>query len=280
MLLSGSVVAQIQEGQKLIGIRIWTPQEMRFRIQQLKRLPLRTQAGHYISLQRVASIETQIGQAQISRENLKPMIALKARIEKRDLGSTMKDVQAAMQKLNLPIGMYVEYGGLYKEQQKSFYDLSIVFISAVFLVAVLLLFLYENVSIVISILLTTLLSIAGVFLGLWITGTELNISSMMGMTMIIGMITEIAIFYFAELNSYPIRGVNQLISAGTMRMRPILMTTIIAILALMPLALGIGIGSTMQQPLAIAIISGLIFAIPLVLCFMPALYLALSIKTN
>jgi multidrug efflux pump subunit AcrB len=98
---------------------------------------------------------------------------------------------------------------------------------------------------------------------------------MMGMTMIIGIVTEIAIFYFAELSSHSEHNIGNLIKSGIMRMRPILMTSIIAILALSPLALGIGTGASMQQPLAIAIIFGLIFAVPFVLLLMPALYLIL-----
>jgi multidrug efflux pump subunit AcrB len=194
------------------------------------------------------------------------------------MGSTMLDVKAMMHHIKLPSALYFEYGGLYQEQQKSFFDLTLVFVSALFLVVLLLLFLYEDLRIVFSILLTTLFSLPGIFLGLWLTGTELNISAMMGMTMIIGMVTEIAVFYFAELTSYSRHGKKELIASGVMRMRPILMTTIIAILALMPLALGIGTGSTMQKPLAIAIISGLLFAVPLVLLVMPVFYYLLLPK--
>ncbi len=277
-MLMGNVVGQVQSSEKLVGIRVWTAKDLHQRIKQLQRLPLRTATGHYISLYRVATISIDEGQAQITRENQKTMIAVKARIDGRDMGSTMHDVKAMMQKIKLHPSIYFEYGGLYQEQQKSFFDLSIVFISALLLVMLLLLYLYENLYIVFSILITTLLSLSGVFLGLWLTGTELNISAMMGMTMIIGMVTEIAVFYFAELTSYPQHGKKELIASGLMRMRPILMTTIIAILALMPLALGIGTGSTMQQPLAIAIISGLLFAIPLVLLVMPIFYYQLWSK--
>jgi multidrug efflux pump subunit AcrB len=122
------------------------------------------------------------------------------------------------------------------------------------------------------VLMTTLLSLSGVFLGLWITNTELNISALMGTTMIVGIVTELAIFYFSELTSYPAQESTELITAGIKRLRPILMTTSIAILALMPLALGLGVGAKMQQPLAIAIISGLITAVPLVLIVMPNTY--------
>jgi len=277
--LMGTVVSQVQMGEKIIGIRVWSPEALRNQIQDLNLLPLRTVDGHYISLQRIATISTQQGQAQVTRENLKPMVAVTARIEGRDMGSTMNDIKQVMNKISLPSGVYIQYGGLYQEQQKSFYQMLIVFMSAVLLVAVLLLYLYENILIVLSILFTTLLSLSGVFLGLWLTGTELNISSMMGMTMIIGIVTEIAIFYFAELNSHSQHTKKNLITSGIMRMRPILMTSIIAILALSPLALGIGVGASMQQPLAIAIIFGLIFAVPFVLLLMPALYLLL-IKIN
>jgi CzcA family heavy metal efflux pump len=270
--LTGNVISWMQSGERLIGIRILTPPTLHERFQQLKILPLRNAAGHMISLQRIASITIEHGQAQMARENLKPMIAVTARIEGRDLGSTMIDVKNAIHKITLPSSLYIEYGGLYQEQQKSFYDLMIVFISAVLLVTVLLLFLYENFYITACILITTLLSFSGTFLGLWLTHTELNISSMMGMTMVVGIVTEIAIFYFCELNTYPGKSKEELITAGVMRMRPILMTSIIAVLALMPLALGIGTGAAMQQPLAIAIISGIIFAVPLVLLIMPTLY--------
>ncbi len=278
--LIGNVISQIQSGEKVIGIRVWTPSTLRDRLQKLKILPLRTADGYYISLQRVADITIQRGQAEITRENLKPMIAVTARIEGRDMGSTMHEIQSKMNDIHLPPDVYIQYGGLYKEQQNSFYQMLIVFISAVLLVTVLLLYLYENIYIVLSILCTTLLSLPGVFLGLWITDTELNISSMMGMTMIIGIVTEIAIFYFAELRAHHHHNNSTIITSGIMRMRPILMTSIIAILALFPLALSIGAGSGMQQPLAIAIISGLILAVPLVLIVMPALYFLLIKSHN
>jgi multidrug efflux pump subunit AcrB len=119
-----------------------------------------------------------------------------------------------------------------------------------------------------------LLSISAVFIGLWATGIELNISAMMGMTMIVGIVTEVAIFYFSELQSLPagMARVEALIEAGKNRMRPIAMTTLAAILTLLPLALAIGQGSAMQQPLAIAIISGLVVQLPLVLLVMPVLF--------
>lgn len=277
--ITGNVVSQVQSGQKMIGIRVMTPGDLHSRIKQLNQLLIHIPNGGNIVLNQIASLSIQGGQYTMTREDLKPMLAVTARIEDRDLGSTMRDVQQSMQKLVLPVGTYIKYGGLYQEQKKSFAQLLDVFIGAVLLVGTLLLFLYRNIYIVLSVLMTALLSLTGVFIGLWLTGTELNISAIMGMVMIVGMVTETAIFYFAELNTYPEHDIKHLITAGVKRTRPILMTSIIAILTLLPLALAIGAGSTMQQPLAIAIISGLTLGIPLILFVMPAIYLSL-IKTH
>jgi multidrug efflux pump subunit AcrB len=140
-------------------------------------------------------------------------------------------------------------------------------------VFLLLLFLYERFRTAVSMLATTLLALSAVTIGLWLTNTELNISSMMGMTMIVGIATEVAIFYVSELVSLPedLAPHEALVRAGLNRMRPIAMTTFAAILALLPLGLGIGAGSAMQQPLAIAIISGLTLQMPLVLIVLPVL---------
>jgi multidrug efflux pump subunit AcrB len=191
------------------------------------------------------------------------------------MGSTIADIKRVMDAPNmLPHGVYYELGGLYQQQQIAFKGLMAVFAAAVALVFLLLLFLYERFQIALSIMAIPLLSISAVFIGLWATGIELNISAMMGMTMIVGIVTEVAIFYFSELQSLPVDMVRieALIEAGKNRMRPIAMTTLAAILTLLPLALAIGQGSAMQQPLAIAIISGLVVQLPLVLLVMPVLF--------
>jgi multidrug efflux pump subunit AcrB len=148
-----------------------------------------------------------------------------------------------------------------------------VFAAAVVLVFVTLLVLYEQFRIAIAIVATTLLVAGGVFIGLWLTGTEVNISSLMGVTMIVGIVTEVAILYAAELEALLRTSPAEvaLVSAGQNRLRPIAMTTLAAVLALSPLALGIGQGSAMQQPLAIAIIVGLILKLPIVLFVLPML---------
>lgn len=277
--IAGKYVNNVLSKDKVIPIRIMAEDNLHSTVEQLNNIMLSGSVGKYTTLEQISSIQVQTNQTQQIRENLKPMIAVTARISGRGLGSTMEEIKGIMKKTNLPSGVYVQYGGIYQEQQKSFKDLILVFVSAEFLVILLLLIIYENISIVLSILIMTLLTLPGMFLGLFLTKTELNISSMMGMTMVIGMVTEIAIFYFSELNLLPNQDQKHLIHVGVMRMRPILMTSIIAILALLPLAVGFGVGSEMQQPLAITIISGLIIAVPLILIVMPSIYLVLQKKT-
>ncbi|MBI3343787.1 MAG: efflux RND transporter permease subunit [Gammaproteobacteria bacterium] len=273
--LAGQVTTQIRKGVKMIGVRVWVPEQLRSTENDLGQLLLRAPDGHLFPLKRVARISTISGQPQIGRENFKRMVAVTARISGRDMGSTIADVKQVMDAPNmLPQGVYYELGGLYQQQQIAFKGLIAVFAAAVALVFLLLLFLYERFQIALSIMAIPLLSISAVFVGLRATGIELNISAMMGMTMIVGIVTEVAIFYFSELQSLPAGMVRTeaLIVAGKNRMRPIAMTTLAAILTLLPLALAIGQGSAMQQPLAIAIISGLVVQLPLVLLAMPVLF--------
>ncbi|MHB8167373.1 MAG: efflux RND transporter permease subunit, partial [Sulfuricella sp.] len=281
--LAGQVTTQIREGVKMVGVRVWIPKQLRSSENDLGQLLLRAPDGHIFPLKRVARITAISGQPQISRENFKRMDAVTARISGRDMGSTIRDVKSVMDAPNmLPQGVYYELGGLYQQQQIAFKGLMTVFAAAVALVFLLLLFLYERFQIAFSILAIPLLSISAVFIGLWATGIELNISAMMGMTMIVGIVTEVAIFYFSEYQSLPadMARIEALIEAGKNRMRPIAMTTLAAILTLLPLALAIGQGSAMQQPLAIAIISGLVVQLPLVLLVMPVLFSVLERKTR
>ncbi len=273
--LSGVVTTQMQEGPKLVGVRVWIPKNQRAIVPDVGKLLIRAPDGHVFPLKRVASIVPVSGQPQITRENLKRMVAVTGRISGRSLGPVISDIQRVMATPNLlPKGMYFELGGLYKQQQIAFRGLMAVFAAAIGLVFLLLLFLYESFRMALAILAIPLLAVSAVFTGLWATGIELNISAMMGMTMIVGIVTEVAIFYFSEyrdlIRDLPFH--QALIEAGKNRMRPIAMTTFAAILTLLPLALAIGQGSAMQQPLAVAIIAGLAVQLPLVLVVMPVLY--------
>jgi CzcA family heavy metal efflux pump len=274
-LLGGNVTTEIQSGPKMVGVRVWIPNDMRDTDSKVGNLQLQAPDGHLFPLRRVADVVAVSGQPQINRDNLKRMVAVTARISGRDMGSAIRDVKQVMDAPGmLPAGIYYELGGLYQQQQHAFRGLLIVLAAAVALVFLLLLFLYERFRISLSIMAIPVMSLSAVFIALWATGIELNISSMMGMTMIVGIVTEVAIFYFSEyqalVETMPRHAA--LIQAGKNRMRPIAMTTLAAILTLLPLALAIGQGSAMQQPLAVAIIAGLAAQFPLVLLIMPVLF--------
>jgi CzcA family heavy metal efflux pump len=269
--LSGTVTSKILHDPKLVAVRLWTPNSDRASDRDLANLLLPAPDGHLFPLKRVATFETVSGQPQITREDSRRMVAVTARISGRDLGSTVHDVQRVLNKPGLlPANVPYTLGGLYEQQQIAFQGLTIILIAAIILVLLLLLFLYESYRVALAMLITTLLAVAGVYIGLWVTGTEINITSRMGMTMIVGIVTEVAIFYYSEFQETGDRE-DRFIAAGINRMRPIAMTTFAAILALLPLALGIGEGSAMLKPLAIAIISGLVFQLPLVLLVFPCL---------
>ncbi|WP_298439812.1 efflux RND transporter permease subunit, partial [Geobacter sp.] len=273
--LSGVVTTEVQEGIKMVGVRVWIPPEKRATEPDVGSFLLRAPDGHLFPLRRVATVTSVTGQPEITSENLKPMVAVTGRISGRDMGSAVREVRRALGQAGLiPRGVYFELGGMYRQQQIAFRGLIGVFVAALALVFLLLLFLYERFRIVLAIAVIPLLSLSAVFVGLWVTGTELNISAMMGMTMIVGIVTEVAIFYFSEYRELAATAepLAALVEAGKNRMRPIVMTTVVAVLTLLPLALAIGQGSAMQQPLAIAIISGLLIQVPLVLIVLPGIF--------
>lgn len=274
--MGADVVTQVQRGGTLAGVRVMADPASRNRVETLSAFDLKAPDGHTVPLADIAQVTVEPGQQQITREELQPFVDVTGRLEGRDLGSTMSDIRKVVGALPLSDGIRVEYGGLYAEQQRSFAGLAAVFVAALMLVALLLLFLFERWAVTASILGVVMLSAAAVFAGLWVTGTELNISALMGLTMVVGIIAELAIFYFAELPGDTEVHRGTLLAAGRARLRPIVMSAVIAVLALLPLALGLGEGSALQKPLAIAIISGLIAGAPLVLLVLPALFAVLS----
>jgi len=272
--LAGAVATQMPQADKQIGVRVWLPPGERRFDDQLPDLPIRAPDGHVFALSRVATVSPAPGQAEITRENLQRMIPITARLQGTSLGTAVAAVQAVLAQPGMvPAGVRYELGGLYQQQQIAFAGLARVFVAALIAEFVLLLFLYERFWIPVIVLGASALSTTAVFAGLWLTGIELNITAIMGMTMIIGIGTEMAIFLVSEYvdlsREMPPR--EALLEAARNRFRPIAMTTLAAILTLLPLALAIGAGSAMQQPLAIAIISGLIVEFPLVLLAMPVL---------
>ncbi|MGE3692583.1 MAG: efflux RND transporter permease subunit [Novosphingobium sp.] len=270
-LITGAIATQIRSGEQLISVRVRAPEDLRRRVTEIGNLTVRSASGSAVPVREIATISIIAGQKQLSREDLSPFVAVTARLEGTDLGTAMREVQATVAGLKLPPSIRVDYGGLYAEQKKSFADLAMVFAAAVLLVALLLTYLFERPTFTLSALTTLALSAASVMTGLWLTGTELDISALMGLTMVVGMVTELIIFLLAELKPGEAVTPEALRLAGHHRLRPILMSALIAILTLAPLALGISRGAGLQKPLATAIIFGLTAAVPLVLIFMPAM---------
>jgi Cu/Ag efflux pump CusA len=222
----------------------------------------------------VADVSITPGIAEITRENLQPVAIITARLNKRDLGSVMKDIQKRLLKtISLPQGYYISYGGTYAQQKKSFNELLLILITSGLLVFTIMLFLFRDYKAASLILLIAILGVTGGFLALFFTKTPLNVGSYTGIIMIVGIIGENAIFTFQQyLTARKTMTVDESLTfAISTRLRPKLMTAFGAIIALSPLALGIGTGSQMHQPLAIAVIGGFITALPLLLVVLPSM---------
>ena len=272
--LTGAVATSLPQANKVVDVRVRLPNATTLTQDELAKLPIRAADGHIFPLSRVADISVVTGQPQISRENLEPMVAVTGRIVGRGLGAAIGDVTKALGKPGvLAPGIRYELGGLYQQQQIAFAGLAKVFAAAIIAEFVLLLILYRRFALPFIIIGCSLLSTTAVFIGLWLTGVDLNITALMGMTMIIGIGTEMAIFYISEYEelAHVMPRAEAAREASRNRLRPITMTTLAAILTLLPLALAIGQGSGIQQPLAIAIIAGLLLQYPLVLLAMPIL---------
>lgn len=220
------------------------------------------------------------GEIEQKRENLKSDITLTARLDQRDLGTTVADLQQRLNKsLHLPQGYTLQFGGSYAQQQQSFQELAMILGLAALLVFTVLLFLIRKWVMSAGILILAVMGLCGSLIALGITNTPLNVSSYTGMIMVVGIIAENAIF---TLNQYDMNrkaggSVSEAVDyAIALRIRPKLMTAISAILALMPLALGFGLGAQMQQPLAIAVIGGFCVALPLLLVVLPTIMLKVN----
>lgn len=272
--LTGALATTLPQPAKAVNVRVRLPDATTISQTRLADLPIRAADGHVFPLSRVASVTPEAGQPQISRENLEPMVAVTGRIQGRGIGAAVGDVIAALDKPGtLGPGVRYELGGLYQQQQIAFAGLVRVFGAALVAEFLLLLVLYRRLMLPVIVIGCSLLSTSAVFTALWLCGVDLNITALMGMTMIIGIGTEMAIFYVSEFEAMvrhmpPAQAARE---ASRHRLRPITMTTLAAILTLLPLAMAIGQGSGIQQPLAIAIIAGLLLQYPLVLVAMPVL---------
>lgn len=272
--LEGKVIGGVLERQQMTDVRMIYPNPLQSTLEKIKNTDVFLPDGRLTPVHKLANIQIEKGVAEIQRENLQSMSVVTARLNNRSLGNVVRDIKTQVsQSVFLPQGYHIKYGGQYQEQQRSFHELLIILITASLMVFGVILFFSKNIMAALSILGIALLGVAGSILALYITGTELNVGSYTGIIMIVGIIGENSIFTFLQFSdTLTQKGMDlSIINAISTRLRPNLMTAIGAIVALMPLALGIGTGAQMQQPLAISVIGGFLMALPLLLIVLPSM---------
>ena len=272
--LEGNVVGNLIEKQQLSPIRMVYPGNRALSLSDVKNLNIFLTKGQMIPISQLATVSVNPGEAEINRENLQSMEVVTARMENTDLGTVIPAIQKNIdQNISLPQGYHIEYGGDYAQQQQTFKELLNILITACLLVFAVIIFLFKQFRIAMLILGIAILGVSGSLLALFITNTPLNVGSYTGLIMIVGIIGENAIFTFLQFKYSAIesKDVNHaIVYSISTRLRPKLMTAFGAIIALMPLALGIGAGAQLHQPLAIAVIGGFLAALPLLLIVLPS----------
>ena len=273
-LLEGNVVGNLFDKQQFTPIRILYSNNSNASLDQIENSMIALPNGQLKPLKEFATVTLAGGSAEINREDLQTLGIVTARLVNSNLGGTIKEIQNQIDKeINLPSGYTIVYGGAYADQQQSFKELLLILILSSLLVFTVILFLFRKIKVSFIILLISVLGISGSYILLYVTGTSLNVGSYTGLIMMVGIIGENAIFTFLQFHKSLINKTKEqaLIYAISTRLRPKLMTAFGAVIALMPLALGIGTGAQMHQPLAIAIIGGFIVALPLLLIVLPTL---------
>ena len=263
-------------------IRVRFPDDTRATLDSIRDTMLISGTGKTATIGSLAGVVEIPGQNEIRRENLQRVVQVTARFEGMNLGDGMAKVQQAIGDLHLPPGIKVQYGGQFEEQQKSFKDLAFVLVLAILLVFIVLLFEFGNFAAPIAVIASALLSTCGVFLALLITGTTFNLSSFMGLIMVIGIVAKNGILLLDADQKFRAEGIppeESMIRAGERRLRPIMMTALATVAGMLPLAFALGAGSQMLQPLAIAVIGGILASMVLSLVVTPAVRYYLGGRT-
>jgi CzcA family heavy metal efflux pump len=280
--LLGLKETEFRQTDRTIGIRVRFPDSFRFNYANVRQFPVVTANKQIVPLAAIAEIDQAQGQQQLLRENQRLMVALTARLENRDLGSAIRDVKRAMSSVLFPVGTTYEIGGQYESQQNSFRDLLSVLTLALAAVFIVLVIQFRSFAPSLIILSAAPLSLLGVFAMLKLTGTPLNISSFMGIILMVGLVVKNGIILFEYVHQlWEVQGLpltEALVQAGKTRLRPILMTTLCTLFGLLPLALGLGSGAELQKPLALAVIGGLSLSTFISLLVMPVFYSLLERK--
>jgi CzcA family heavy metal efflux pump len=275
-MMDGELASNMIVGDRLIGIRVRYPLESRDSTQKLKDLLLTAPNGNTVPMSSISHVEMDEGQTEVHRENLRNLSSVTARLEGRDLGSAMKEIKERLSKeVPLPSGTEIEFGGLYQVQQESFLGLSQVLLGSIVLIFIVLVFEFRSFSHPTAIVVATLLCTSGALLALYLTKTTLNISSFMGLIMVVGIVQKNGILMLDAEKHFTSQGLelrDAIFHAGRRRLRPILMTALATVFGMLPLAWGVGSGAQMLQPLAIAVIGGVSISMVLSLLITPVIF--------
>lgn len=282
--MTGDAASTILQQGRLITVRVLLRGGARTSLDALRALSIRSASGNLFRLDQVASVQYDKGQTEIHRNALRQSVSVTARLSGTDLGTAIAAVRTRLAgTIKLPAGLTIEYGGLYREQQASFRELLMALALAIVLVFVVLLIEFRSFAHPVAIVTGAILALAGVFAALWITGITLNVVSMVGMIMVVGIVAKNGILMLDAVEDHLAAGETlsaALVQSGRRRFRPVLMTSLAAILGMLPLALALGSGAELLQPLAVSVIGGLAVALVLSLVVTPSIYAMLRQRTR
>ena len=261
--IQGTVATHVLSGDRLVGVRVRYPDTFHEDLGTLSEVILKSSSGAHVPLSSVTKINYLGATNEIDRERQRPVVHVTARLEGIDLGTAVGEVKQSLARMPLPAGVSLEYGGLYAQQQQAFHELALVLVAGTFMMFLVLVWEFARIAPAIACLAAAMSCLAGSFIALDVTGMTLNISSFMGIIMVAGITAKNGILLLDHAEREVGAGIRPraaLFDAATVRLRPIMMTTLATAAGLLPLALGYGAGAKVQQPLAIAVIGGLAFA--------------------
>jgi CzcA family heavy metal efflux pump len=271
----GETASTVLEGDRVVEIRVKAEPAGIDRLEKLRHLPLRAPDGTLVQLAQVVDVVEEPGQLELRRDDFRQDVAVTARLEGRDMGSAMAEIRSVLGRdKTIPAGT-IEYGGLYEQQQESFRNLMVVLLMAIFLVFTVLILEFGSFYEPAAIVLGAVLAMFGTILALWITGTSLNVVSLLGAIIGVGIVAKNGILMLDFVKESQAQGLDlaeALVRSGRRRLRPVLMTSLAAALGMLPLAYGIGSGADMLKPLAIAVIGALCISVLLSLIATPTIY--------
>jgi len=278
--LLGASAGEVRLEDRAIGVRVRAPDSVRFNPNRLRTIPIVSpQTGSTVPLGTLADFQPMETRAELLREDQQQMIAVTADVSGRSLGSVVNDVKQVLATKRPPAGIRVELGGQYASQQEAFRGFLIVLALAVACVVTVMVLQFQSFIEPLVVLLAAPLSFVGAMILLLLTGTPLNVSSFMGLILLVGLIVKNGIilldFTRHRMQTEGVPLDRALVEAGGVRLRPILMTTLCTLFGLLPLSVGLGAGSEMQRPLALAVIGGLALSTPITLYVVPTLLVAI-----